>query len=52
MAGRLADFDANYRTGEARRFLSLRNDAALPGAARATLPEIMQWVHGMIREAA
>lgn len=52
MAGHLADFDANYRTGEARRFLSLRNDAALPGAARATLPEIMQWVHGMIREAA
>ncbi|MGV6874106.1 type I-E CRISPR-associated protein Cas7/Cse4/CasC [Pseudochelatococcus sp. B33] len=50
----LAAFDAAYQTGEARRFLSLRNDdeTVPPSAARGSLPEIMQWVRDTILEAA
>lgn len=50
----LAAFDTAYQTGEARRFLSLRNDDATvpPGATRGTLPEITQWVRDTILEAA
>ncbi len=49
---RLQAFDENYRTGEDRRFLSLRNEASLPGATRGTLPDIMQWVRGTLLGAA
>lgn len=54
MARQLAAFDGAYQTGEARRFLSLRNDAdaALPGATRGALPDIMQWVRDTIAGAA
>lgn len=53
LADRLAAFDGAYQTGEARRFLSLRNDdTGLPGAARGTLPEIMEWVRDTIAGAA
>lgn len=53
LADKLAAFDGAYQTGEARRFLSLRNDdRGLPGAARDTLPEIMQWVRNTIAGAA
>lgn len=49
---KLASFDAAYRTGEDRRFLSLRNDAALPGATKGALPDLMQWVRDTILGAA
>jgi len=54
MKKRLIDFDTAYRTGELRRFLSLRNDDSTlpPGATRGSLPEIMQWVRDTILEAA
>lgn len=48
----LSAFDAAYQTGEARRFLSLRNDAELPGATRGTLPDLMGWVRETILGAA
>jgi CRISPR system Cascade subunit CasC len=44
MAVRLAQLDENYATGEVRRFMSLRNDATFPGAARKTLPELAAWL--------
>lgn len=52
LAQTLGAFDANYQTGEARRFLSLRNDSEMPGASRGTLPELMDWVRTTILEAA
>ncbi len=48
----LAAFDAAYQTGEARRFLSLRNDTALPGATKGSLPELMDWVRSTVLGAA
>lgn len=48
----LAAFDGAYQTGEDRRFLSLRNDAALPGATQGALPDLMQWVRDTILGAA
>lgn len=48
----LSAFDAAYQTGEARRFLSLRNDAELPGATRGTLPDLMGWIRETILGAA
>jgi CRISPR system Cascade subunit CasC len=50
MADKLACFDANYATGEARRFLSLRNDAALPNATRQSMPELADWVARIVQE--
>jgi CRISPR system Cascade subunit CasC len=52
LSSRLQAFDDNYRTGEDRRFLSLRNETGMPGAARGTLPDIMQWVRETLRGAA
>lgn len=49
---KLAAFDAAYRTGEDRRFLSLRNEATLPGATQWSLPDLMDWVRGTIHGAA
>lgn len=50
MARQLEAFDTSYATGEARRFLSLRNDAAMPGATRHALPELAGWVAHIIQE--
>ena len=50
LAAHLEAYDATYSTGEARRFLSLRNAAAFPGAERATMREIADWVHQAILE--
>lgn len=52
LADKLDAFDGAYRTGETRRFLSLRNDASLPHATRGSLPEIMQWARDTILGAA
>lgn len=52
LSRRLQAFDDNYRTGEDRRFLSLRNETSMPGATRGTLPDIMQWVRGTLLGAA
>lgn len=52
LSQQLAAFDAAYQTGEDRRFLSLRNDAALPGATKGALPDLMNWVRGTILGAA
>jgi len=48
MGGHLSQLDAAYATGEARRFMALRNDAAFPGADRGSLPELAQWLRGLV----
>jgi CRISPR system Cascade subunit CasC len=48
MAERLANLDANYATGEARRFTALRNDAAFPAATRTSLPELAGWLRELV----
>lgn len=48
----LKAFDDNYQTGEARRFMSMRNDAAFPNAERLSLPELSAWVRKVITEGA
>lgn len=48
MATHLGALDANYATGETRRFMSLRNEAAFPDAQRGSLPEIAAWLHGAV----
>lgn len=44
MRDRLASLDDAYATGEARRYLSLSNDAPFEGTARASLPELGAFV--------
>lgn len=39
----LAALDRTYETGEARRFTSLRNDAAFGAAERLSLPALAKW---------
>lgn len=48
LSAHLGTLDAVYETGEARRFLSLRNDASFPGAERASMRGITEWVRGVI----
>lgn len=52
LASHLAEHDRAYDTGEARRFLSLRNAAEFPGAERATMGQITDWVRTAILDAA
>ena len=52
LAAHLAEHDRAYETGEARRFLSLRNAAQFPGAERATMAELTGWVRGAILDGA
>lgn len=44
MAQHLKQLDANYATGEERRFMALSNDATFPAAARASLPGLASWL--------
>lgn len=48
MRDRLQALDDAYATGEARRFMALRNEAAFPGAARTSLPELADWLRGLV----
>ncbi len=48
MHDRLAALDAAYATGEARRFMALRNEAAFPEAARASLPALADWLRRLV----
>lgn len=52
LAAHLGEHDRAYETGEARRFLSLRNAAQFPGAERATMRELTDWVRGAILDGA
>jgi CRISPR system Cascade subunit CasC len=52
LASHLGQLDRAYDTGEARRFLSLRNAAEIPGAERATMGQITDWVRAAILEGA
>lgn len=52
LSAHLGEYDRNYETGEARRFMSLRNGAEIPGAERATMGEISDWVRAAIVEGA
>ena len=44
----LAQFDAAYATGEARRVMSLRK-ASMPEAEQVTLPGLAQWAGSVMR---
>jgi CRISPR system Cascade subunit CasC len=52
LAAHLGEHDRAYETGEARRFLSLRNAAQFPGAERATMRELTDWVRTAILDGA
>lgn len=52
LSAHLGTLDQVYETGEARRFLSLRNAAAFPGAERASMRGITEWVSGVVRDGA
>lgn len=51
LASEIAAFDAAYGMPSARRFLSL-DDIAVPGAERATLTQLGEWVAQTIRDGA
>lgn len=48
MADHLGALDENYATGEARRFMSLRNEATFPAAERCSLPEVANWLREIV----
>jgi len=52
LSAHLGNLDQVYETGEARRFLSLRNAASLPGAERASMRGITEWVRGVVLDGA
>lgn len=49
MRDRLHALDDAYATGEARRFMSLSNDAAFGGAERLSLPELAGWTAAAVQ---
>ena len=48
----LERLDAAYETGEARRLMSLDDQASMPGANRASLPELARWAGEAMRAGA
>ena len=50
LADHLTQMDAAYGMATARRFLAVAPEAAMPGAARGSLPQLAEWTAQAIRQ--